>query len=67
MNYDVIAKIIVALSIGGLVADLLLICVKSVLFLGKVFARETVSVSFRANLWIAGILTVFIATYFIFL
>lgn len=67
MNYGVIAKVIVALSIGGLVADLLIICVKSVLFLGKALASEDVRVNFWANIWMAGILTAFIATYFIFL
>ena len=67
MNYDIIAKIIVALSIGGLVADLLCIVAKSVIFIAQVLAKNSVSVDFKANIWIAGILTAFIATYFIFL
>ena len=67
MNYDIIAKIIVALSIGGLVADLLFIVAKSVIFIAQVLAKNSVSVDFKANIWIAGILTAFIATYFIFL
>ena len=67
MNYDIIAKIIVVISIAGLVADLLVICVKSVVFFGKVVANEDVTVNFRKNIWVAGLLTAFIATYFIFL
>ena len=67
MNYDIIAKIIVALSIGGLVADLLCIVAKSVIFIAHVLANNDASVKFKANIWIAGILTAFIATYFIFL
>lgn len=67
MNYDVIAKIIVALSIGGLVVDLLCMGAKSVIFIAKVLAKNNVTVNFKANIWIAGILTIFIATYFILL
>jgi len=67
MNYDIIAKIIVAWSIGGLVADLLCMGAKSVIFIAQVLAENDVRVNFKANIWIAGILTIFIATYFIFL
>lgn len=67
MNYDIFAKFIVALSIGGLVADLLCIGAKSIIFIAEVLAKNNVSVNFKANIWIAGILTALIATYFIFL
>ena len=67
MNYDIAAKIIVVLSIGGLVTDLLMIGIKCLIFAVKAAIQKQATVDFKFNLWFAAVFSVLIATYFIFL
>lgn len=67
MNYDIIAKIILAASVCGLVTAIVHCMVKVVLFIGKIIAHEPVRVNFTPQIWTIGTSTLLIATYFIFL
>ena len=57
---------LVALAIAGLVADLIVIITKAVIYLGMVISRQySVSVDFSWNIIIAYILSLYIALFFL--
>ena len=67
MNYDIIAKIILAASVCGFVTAIVHCVVKAICFFGKAIVKEPVKVNFLPQIWIIGTSTLLIATYFIFL
>lgn len=65
MNYDILAKIAVAIAIGGLFADLLYILVKTFILFARIFSNQDYEINYKTQLWIAGFLAIFIAFYFL--
>lgn len=62
---EIVSKIIFILAVVALVVNLLLMAVKTVIFIGRAIAKNDASVNFRANLWHIGIATALITLYLI--
>lgn len=67
MINEVIIKLILAISIALLFVDILVIVSKLVIFVAMAIAKNNAHVSLTPQIWFAGILSLLIATYFIFL
>ena len=67
MNYDIFAKVVLALSICGLAVSLIHIVIKTILAFLKAVYKQPVEINFGLQIWTAGICVFLIAMYFIFL
>ena len=62
---DIFILIVISAIIAGLIADLLLIISKLIIFLALVIAKKDASITLKKEIWIASILVFILAFYFI--